>query len=228
MFTKYEKKSPFRIQNAPSTCGCEYVVNLTTKKCSVAPSFHIPDGNIWVCGRHLRRSLLPECSICICAMRNTTERTLDCGHKFHGKCVGIWETTSGKQTCPLCRTSYYKPMTVPPEIVFKYETSLSSFEQSMLEGMLMELSSYGFVTAFTSNEMKSNTGSNWWIDFSYMIGILVSENGRINWADMSEHPILEGRSDTTILELMYMLNGSFAKRHLVKRRNGDIHFNYIG
>ena len=94
--------------------------------------------------------------------------------------------------------------------------------------MLMELSSYGFVTAFTSNEMKSNTGSNWWIDFSYMIGILVSENGRINWADMSEHPILEGRSDTTILELMYMLNGSFAKRHLVKRRNGDIHFNYIG
>ena len=47
-----------------------------------------------------RRKTLPQCMICLTNGR--LDKTLDCGHKFHYRCIAKWVTDCEK-TCPICR-----------------------------------------------------------------------------------------------------------------------------
>ncbi len=49
-------------------------------------------------------TMIDECSICLDALNEndvlTNYRQLNCGHKFHDKCIYEWSTI--KNTCPIC------------------------------------------------------------------------------------------------------------------------------
>lgn len=49
------------------------------------------------------------CSVCMLRMSGGEgDRTLDCGHTFHVRCLERWKRRSS--TCPLCRTPFDQPM----------------------------------------------------------------------------------------------------------------------
>ena len=63
-----------------------------------------------LCFSHAKRSgLIPEptltgeCSICYSDMTDSNDRTLECGHVFHKKCIGTWFGQKVEKTCPMCR-----------------------------------------------------------------------------------------------------------------------------
>lgn len=57
-----------------------------------------------LCGVHLRAAAqLTECSICLCPVRLRQSKLLECGHRFHRRCIRKW-FGRGSLTCPLCRS----------------------------------------------------------------------------------------------------------------------------
>ena len=42
-----------------------------------------------------------ECPVCLDFIK--TPRTLECGHRFHARCVSKWFARRGAATCPCCR-----------------------------------------------------------------------------------------------------------------------------
>ncbi|KIM98549.1 hypothetical protein OIDMADRAFT_147042 [Oidiodendron maius Zn] len=70
---------------------------------------------------HIRITVAPEllsdsgdiCAICISAMEQDHDiRGLTCGHAFHIGCIDPW-LTARRACCPLCKTDYYTPKSVP-------------------------------------------------------------------------------------------------------------------
>lgn len=53
-------------------------------------------------------SLTDSCSVCLSVMNDTNSRILDCGHKFHSRCIDRWKRRSS--TCPMCRAPFDQPM----------------------------------------------------------------------------------------------------------------------
>lgn len=62
---------------------------------------------------------IPECTICLSKVKaNCRSVTLDCGHRFHTKCINAWMTTQFEYTdsssCPTCKghilTYAYQPV----------------------------------------------------------------------------------------------------------------------
>lgn len=43
-----------------------------------------------------------DCSICLMGMNPKRACKLDCGHKFHWRCIWRW-LKKGNNTCPMCR-----------------------------------------------------------------------------------------------------------------------------
>ena len=63
-------------------------------------------------------SNVESCSVCFASMNETNSRVLDCGHKFHTRCLDRWKRRS--HTCPMCRTPFDQPryrvrITIEPE-----------------------------------------------------------------------------------------------------------------
>jgi Ring finger domain len=54
----------------------------------------------------------PQCSVCFCPMATQVHnRTLDCGHTFHSRCLERWKRTctTPDPTCPMCRVPFDVP-----------------------------------------------------------------------------------------------------------------------
>ena len=57
-----------------------------------------------------------DCPICKESMNKIFQQTLNCGHKFHHKCIWKWAKIDiQKVSCPLCR----KENVINPRIEFK-------------------------------------------------------------------------------------------------------------
>jgi len=50
-----------------------------------------------------------NCSVCMECMTEHNSRELECGHRFHKKCLNKWKL-EGNRTCPLCREDFDVPM----------------------------------------------------------------------------------------------------------------------
>ena len=75
-----------------------------------------------------------SCAVCMANMSENNSRTLECGHKFHSRCLERWKRRSS--TCPMCRTPFDQPMykvkiTIEPSN-FEHET-LTSNIQSIID-----------------------------------------------------------------------------------------------
>ena len=71
--------------------------------------------------KQIRIAVAPEllsdpgdiCAICISTMEQDHDiRGLTCGHAFHIGCIDPW-LTARRACCPLCKTDYYTPKSVP-------------------------------------------------------------------------------------------------------------------
>lgn len=52
----------------------------------------------------------PVCSVCLNPTTPQTNRTLECGHEFHTRCVDRWKRSCrGDPTCPMCRVPFDVP-----------------------------------------------------------------------------------------------------------------------
>jgi hypothetical protein len=52
----------------------------------------------------------PQCSVCLQPMAHQANRTLDCNHTFHSRCVDRWKRSCpGDPTCPMCRVPFDVP-----------------------------------------------------------------------------------------------------------------------
>lgn len=55
---------------------------------------------------HLHNNEIETCSICLNPARKTRGvKDLQCGHRFHKKCISDWSNKGG-HTCPLCRKPF--------------------------------------------------------------------------------------------------------------------------
>ena len=56
-----------------------------------------------LCGVHARAAACQsECSICLCPVPTRASKQLECGHRFHRRCIRTW-FGRGSLTCPMCR-----------------------------------------------------------------------------------------------------------------------------
>lgn len=209
-YTRYAAKDPFRKTNAPTSCG--QAVGKTGRMCQANPAIHIHDCDAWVCGRHLKRAMQPECSVCLSQMVNKDQQKLPCGHTFHRKCMSTWEKSKGRLTCPLCRAPAYRPMALPIGTIVTYhhaeEDDIPEFARRMTEGMLMELSTYGYITASTVREMVHEIGPEWWVALRDAFCAPVNRDGTVQWNLLNyEH---------NTINLLYLLNGRFARTQLFR------------
>jgi hypothetical protein len=205
-YTRYETKNSFRVSHAPQVCG--QTIGKTKEICKTAPAYHIHETNTWVCGRHLRRTMLPECSVCISSMTPKDTQTLPCGHSFHPNCMSTWKTkNNGRLTCPLCRMSAYRPLPITPGVI-KWNDDNPHVDMSwrrMMEGILMELSIYGRILPETVLELIHSRGPRWWHQFS--ICAPINHDGTVQWDKLNrEH---------WSLHALYGLKGNFSSFELV-------------
>ena len=203
-YTRYKVNDPFRKARAPSTCG--QTVGRTNRLCKARPAIHVHEADTWVCGHHLSRAMLPECSVCLNHITRKEKHTLPCGHTFHSKCMFIWENTNGRLTCPLCRASAYKPMPLPVGLVVTYNTPVPDNVRRLTEGMLVELSNSGRITTSTVREIEHVVGTEWWISLQTVFCAPIRRDGTVQWGQVD-------RNHSTT-HLLRVLNGAFARTHL--------------
>ena len=190
--TRYGKNDPFRVSRAPQVCGQE--IGQTDKVCESIPTYYIHDLDVWVCGRHLRRTILPECSVCLSGITTSNDKknkTLPCGHVFHRKCVTDWEDSNRRLTCPMCRKSAYSPMELPEGFFVTYPSNQHDIPENvrrMSEGILMELSTYGQLTVDTVLELEHLYDSNWWVELRNAFCAQINSDGTVQWDTLNrEH-----------------------------------------
>lgn len=209
-YTRYAKTDPFRKANAPETCG--QTVEKTGRICQANPAIHIHETDLWVCGRHLKRTMLPECSVCLSSIVKKQQTTLPCGHMFHRKCMSTWEETKGRLTCPLCRAPAYRPMALPTGIIVTYDTiegDIPEYARRMTEGMLMEISSYGYITSPTVREVEHLIGPDWWVAIHDNFCAPINPDGTVQWCRMN--------TEHSSIHLLRVLNGPFARNQLFRQ-----------
>jgi len=83
----------------------EYTLNLISEKSSY---FHSKSNIVEIDLSSSIPNLLPKeesfCAICLDDINDNMTK-LDCGHKFHSKCINLW-IEKGHKTCPMCRKSF--------------------------------------------------------------------------------------------------------------------------
>jgi hypothetical protein len=202
---KYAKSHPFHKANAPIACGCSVGVSSRGKTCTAIPTYLIVDENQWVCGRHLKGQTLPDCSICLCKLKNKKD-SLPCGHVFHRPCLAKWERTSGKNTCPLCRASYRdtgchrpayapeytarngnRPLTHVPALPSDVEIVYTDLHDDIgimpwAEAAIIELSHFGQIGRITIQAFDTIVGPGWPVSFSQSFCAPVNNDGTANWS----------------------------------------------
>jgi hypothetical protein len=85
-----------------------------------------------------------ECVICQDDETEPLDETLECGHKFHRKCLDKWKN-KGKKTCPTCRFEFEKQfyrITLSIEPIGFSNTTVSSNVQDIITGLDLDVSNY--------------------------------------------------------------------------------------
>merc|ERR1719478_520571 len=93
------------------------------------PPYYEPDANIFPVSAASAASMMsaglvggsgampagaPEMDICTVCHESGTNTQLDCGHRFHGRCVADWFRSGPRRTCPLCRDAGATPGVAAP------------------------------------------------------------------------------------------------------------------
>jgi len=77
-----------------------------------------------------------ECSICLNPVRYTRQsRQLECGHLYHASCIDGWTSTGG-DTCPMCRDQLNKPKFRVKLIIENTSTNHISEDEIIVESLI--------------------------------------------------------------------------------------------